>query len=392
MKVLLCHNYYQIPTGEFQVFNKLKHALERNNIEVRTYTRHNDEINDMGGLGRLAAFAQTAYSNRTGRELKRLFNAWRPDVVEVLNVMPLITPSVYLACRQAGIPVVQNIQNYRWFCVSGHFFRDGGICGDCMTKTLGRLHGIRHRCYRGSLGESLAATMMTGIHSRTKTYTRCIDRTIVPTKFAKDQYIRYGIPAEQVTIRPNYVELPPTISDQDDGFFFFAGRMDQMKNPEVILRAAAIRASSRFKLAGDGPLLNKLKSFAKDKGLENVEFLGRVSNVKCMEHMQRCRAVLFTSKWFEGMPITILEAFARAKPVIACDIGAMGEIIRNGQNGLFFHPGDGRKLAECISALNDNPDQARNMGHEARRDAESLYSEQAYIDSTLSIYKELIRA
>jgi glycosyltransferase involved in cell wall biosynthesis len=89
-----------------------------------------------------------------------------------------------------------------------------------------------------------------------------------------------------------------------------------------------------------------------------------------------CGALLLTSS-NEGIPLTILEAFATARPVIASRAGAIEEALDENTGALIdFGAREAERFAEAIAKLMDNPDLARRMGTEARRRAELRYSQQ----------------
>ena len=83
-----------------------------------------------------------------------------PQIVHVHNTWPLLSPSVYGACRRAGVPVVQTLHNFRLACPQAMFLRDGRVCTDCLGRTPWR--AVKHACYRGSRAQTavLAATSL----------------------------------------------------------------------------------------------------------------------------------------------------------------------------------------------------------------------------------------
>jgi len=103
----------------------------------------------------------------------------------VHNTFAMISPSIYGACRAEGVPVVQTLHNFRFFCPGGLFLRDGKPCEDCVDHSL--LESVRHRCYRNSVGATAAVASMLALHRTIGTYTRDIDLYITPTKFGRSK-------------------------------------------------------------------------------------------------------------------------------------------------------------------------------------------------------------
>ena len=89
---------------------------------------------------------QVVWSPSAAREIGRVLGTFKPDVVHVHNLFPMISPSVLQACRRHLVPAVVTLHNYRQICPSGDLFRDGHICHDCVGRTP--LASVRHGCYR----------------------------------------------------------------------------------------------------------------------------------------------------------------------------------------------------------------------------------------------------
>jgi len=106
MKILLVHNRYQIPGGEEVVFEQERQLLERAGHQVLTYCRTNFEADTYTGLRRLNLVKNIAWSTDTKQELGRLLRDEKPQIVHVHNTFMMMSPSVFAACREAGVPVV----------------------------------------------------------------------------------------------------------------------------------------------------------------------------------------------------------------------------------------------------------------------------------------------
>jgi glycosyltransferase involved in cell wall biosynthesis len=87
--------------------------------------------------------------------------------------------------------------------------------------------------------------------------------------------------------------------------------------------------------------------------------------------------------------MAILEAFACGKPVVATRIGGIPELVRHGETGYLFEPGNRTELQHALSLLTERPGEIRSMGQAARTLVESEFSQQRRIDSLLRIYRDL---
>jgi len=101
--------------------------------------------------------------------------------------------------------------------------------------------------------------------------------------------------------------------------------------------------------------------------------------------------LIFPSEWYESLPRTILEAYARGTPVIAANIGAVAEAVEHRHTGLLFNPGDAKDLAGCVEWAWSHRRQLAEMGREARREYEAKYSAEDNYRRLMEIYASAAR-
>ncbi|MGH8337914.1 MAG: glycosyltransferase, partial [Gammaproteobacteria bacterium] len=116
MRVLLVHNFYQIPGGEDSVVREELSMLQSRGVDVELFSVSNDDIK--GTWGSIAVALQVAYSPQARRALAQKLAAFLPDVVHIHNFFPLLSPSILDACRDAGVPSVFTLHNFRVLCPS----------------------------------------------------------------------------------------------------------------------------------------------------------------------------------------------------------------------------------------------------------------------------------
>ena len=299
----------------------------------------------------------------------------KPDLVHIHNTFVMISPSIYAACREAGIPVVQTLHNYRLFCPAATFFRNGRICEKCIDHTLWR--SVRHGCYRGSRPATVAVASMLAVHRVRQTWTRDITSYIALTKFAQDKCVQGGLPAEKIFIKPNFVHPDPGPRNgcSDGDYAIFVGRLSPEKRVSTLLEAWAL-SHNRIPLLiiGGGPQYLQAEEVAERRGLDTVTFLGVLPHDQTLAAIKRARLLIFASEWYETFGLTIVEAFACGVPVICSRLGAMQEIVDDGRTGLHFTSGDAEDLADKTQWAWDNPARTRSMGREARREYENKYT------------------
>ena len=248
----MLHNHYQQPGGEDQVFEVEGALLEAHGHRVLRYTQHNDSVADMtrAELAKATVWNTVAY-----RELRTLIREEQPQVAHFHNTFPLISPAAYHAARAERVPVVQTLHNYRLICPSALFFREGRVCEDCSGKAV-PWPGVAHACYRGSRSSSAAVAAMLTAHRVLGTWSRAVDAYIGLTEFARQRFVRGGLPAEKIVVKPNFVHPDPGAGGGDGEYVLFVGRLSEEKGVDTLLKAwKRPRVRVPLKIVGDGPLV-----------------------------------------------------------------------------------------------------------------------------------------
>ena len=306
MRILLVHNFYgsSAPSGENKVFEAEKAMLEKHGHEVAVYTRHSDEIrkgNVIARLwGNLKGAVCTVGNPFAARAVAKICREFKPDVVHVHNVFPLISP---LAIRAASkyAPVVMTLHNYRTACAAGVPTRNGKVCSLCLDKKC-VWDGIRHRCYRGGVLSTLPLSMNISLYRRL--LPMWVSRFIVFSEFQKGKMVAYGWPEDKFVVKPNFVSgIMPREEVQRKDQILYVGRLSREKGVETLINAFRI-------IRGGG-----------------VIFLGKQNAEMVLRLMSESKAICVPSEWWEGMPITLIEAFHTGTPMIVSNQRMMPEMI-----------------------------------------------------------------
>jgi glycosyltransferase involved in cell wall biosynthesis len=387
MKVLRVHNYYQQPGGEDQSFAAEIALLEANGHRVVRYTAHNDAIDAMG---RIEVAARTLWNQHSYRELRALIRRERPAIAHFENTFPLISPAAYYAARHEGIPVVQSLRNFRLFCADAYFFRDGRVCEDCLGKAL-PWPALQHRCYRNSVLATGVVAALQVSHRAIGTWKRQVNRFVALTEFGRRKFIAGGIPAEKIVVKPNFVATDPGIGAGDGGYALFVGRLSPEKGIETLLTAWE-RAGSHLplKIVGDGPLRGTVQAAA--ERLPQIAWLGQRNSAEVLELMRHAAMLVFPSRWYEGFPRVIVEAYAVGLPVVASNLGSMSDLIVHGQTGLHARPGDPADLAAQVIRIATNAQERDAMRQGARAAFESAYTAERNYAQLMAIYHACLAA
>jgi len=382
MRVLLVHNHYRIAGGEDTVVQAEKLMLEEHGHEVALLESDNTDIS--GAFNQLKVGVGTVYSRDGKRRVAAEIERFRPDVMHVHNFILLFSPSVYFAAREKGVPVVQTLHNYRLACPKAVFFRDGHVCEDCLGHLP--LPAIRHACYRESRVATAAIVAMLTIHRALGTWNNKVDVYIALTEFARAKLVAGGVPAEKVTVKPNFVHPAPAIGNGVGGYALFVGRLSEEKGVSTLLAAwKQLAREIPLKIVGDGPLAELVKSATKES--PGIEWLGQMKRQQVTELMQRAWILIFPSIWYEGFPMSFVEAFAVGLPVVASNLGSMSSLIRHQQTGLHFRAGDADDLVTQVRWARSHPEALQEMRQAARQEFEAKYTADRNHDMLLNIYQ-----
>jgi len=380
MKILQIHNFYLQRGGEDVVYEAEKQLLESHGHTVVRYERNNKEIEQFSLIEKSFLLWRTTWQKRSYFEVKDIIINEKPDICHVHNIMPLISPSVYYACKEMRIPIVQTLHNYRLLCANAYLFRNGKICEECMGKSLYR--SVKYGCYRDSRVQTLALARMVEKHKKKRTWNNVVNAYIVLTTFAKEKFIQGGLDERKIFIKPNFLFDDPGFSNTDNDYFFFAGRLDETKGIKLLNTIAQKLPNIKLRVAGDG-------NFIKSKIDSRIRYLGRLSKEKVLDELKNSKALIFPSIWYEGMPMTVIEAFATGKPVIASKIGSLSEMISDRKTGLLFEPGNEKDLMRMIKWMVNNPHEVKMMGGRARREFELKYTAEKNYNILINIYNKV---
>lgn len=259
-----------------------------------------------------------------------------------------------------------------------------GLCGVPVATTV---HGM----YVSS--EEMGVARLTGSH------------LITVCTAAYTMGLALGLAEEQISLIPNSVDTRRFRPDVDAAAFRASigvpaeaplvgmiARLSREKGPDLFLQVASLLAATRpdvhFALVGEGPMSQELKRQVEALELgEHVHLTGLVTDTSTV--FPALDVVCQPSR-LEGQPLSLLEAMAAGRPVVASSVGGIPEAVEVGLTGWLVAPGDVNALAERVLWLLDNPEQAREMGREGRRRAIELFDMRRQMVEITRLFRRLI--
>lgn len=368
------------------VFHQECRLLEDAGHEVVVYRRSNWSADSASR--RLSLAWRIVWAEDTRREFADLLRTERPDLVHVHNTFFVISPSIYSACREADVPVVQTLHNYRLLCPAANFFRNGSVCEECMEQSLWR--SVRHGCYRDSRPITAGVALMLAFHRARQTWTQDVTCYIALTEFARSKFVQGGLPADKIFVKPNFLHPDPGShsGDSDGDYVLYVGRLSAEKRVSTLLRAwALLRNRIPLMIVGEGPERQALEMQALRHNLSGIQFRGHLSHEQALRTIGAARLLVFPSECYESFGLAIVEALATGVPVFCSRLGAMREIVVDGRSGLHFEPGNAQDLAEKVDWAWNNPVPLRSMAKRARQEYEEKYTAEKNYPILMEIYR-----
>ncbi|WP_037330029.1 glycosyltransferase family 4 protein [Anaerovibrio lipolyticus] len=385
-KVLIVHNLYQLAGGEDTVAENEGNLLKEHGHEVFYYTRNNKEIQHMNFFKKVLSVLWTIFSLKTYKEIKKIIKDNQIDVVHVHNTVPLISCSAYYAAKSQKCVLIQSIHNMRMLCPSGMMIKENKVCDDCVKQGL--QCAVKNRCYKDSTLYSLVLAASIGIHRKIGSYDK-VDGYFVTTEFNRELLEKVVNP-KKIFLKPYYSDSKTrTPINKKRDYFIYISRLEYLKGIQVALKAFQSMPEKKLLVLGVGPDEEKSHNFVKKHNIKNIEFLGFKNKEEMLELLYNAKALIFPTQWYEGFPMTIVESLAVGTPIIGSNIGNVGTIIKDGENGLRFQYDDPIDLIKKIQYLDDHPDFARELELGAQKYFIANHTPESLYKLTMQIYNQL---
>ena len=358
MKILLLHNNYGKYSGEEAVVDKMAAMLRAHGHEVCFY-RLTSEGSRESMVGKIKGFLCGLYSPQGVKGVREALQREKPDVVNVHNLYPFISPAALFECKKAGVPVVMTVHNFRLICPTGLFMREGKPCEVCSQK--GNEWGcIRYNCEQSHL-KSLGYALRNAVARWMGAYRKCVDIFACITDFQRRKLIEAGFEGDKIRVIPNSIDAPDNYQATKGEYVAYIGRLSYEKGYDLLLEVARRNPSIAFRFAG------AKRGQGEEETPANVRFEGYLSKEKLEGFIRESRFTVMPSRCYEGFPMAILESACYGKPTIGPNHGGFTEIIGEGEEaiGRLFRPGDVDDMERQIVALWNAPQEAERLGKQA---------------------------
>lgn len=333
---------------------------------------------------RLVAMRDGLWNGRAAAELGKLLDSLDPaeTVVHIHTWTKILSPSIFSVLRKSGFRTVLTVHDYFLGCPNGAIYdyrkgrpcpcRGGSIrCLFCNCDARKYVHKLWRWVRQQVIGYQL----------------RRFDRLeLITISDLEQRHLQDQIGTRNRCLRINnpvrFSAAEDAVSSARDAFVF-VGRVSPEKDPLTFAEAIA-RCGGKGIMIGDGPLLGEVR-----RRYPQIECLGW-KGAEEVSHILSTRAIAlaFTSVWFEGAPLSPLEAMSVGVPCIISDRTNASEYIVDGETGLLYRTGDVDDLSAKMRRLSDVQERARIAENVRRRFDRDAYSEETYVCRLSQLYGE----
>ena len=403
MRILQVNKFFYVRGGSERYYFDLCDLLARRGHEVLHFSmehpRNRPSPNEsdfmshvefnapMSAGARLGAAGRVLYSREAVRRLESLVRRERPDILHLHNITRQISPSIMSVTARECIPVVQTLHDWSLVCPAHTCFVRGDLCDECAGGKY--WHGLTKACIDGSIASTALGVAEAYLHALLGLYKK-IDWFMAPSRFLKDKVSSLRWIRNKISHLPYFIPPGEDWTAVSEGYVLFAGRVTEEKGVGLLLDAAAALPTTRFVIAGEGDGLSGFREEAAGRGLDNVEFTGYLSGDPLERLIRDAACIAVTSLWYENLPLTILGAFARGKPVIGSDSGGIGELVRDGVTGYLFERGNADSLTEAVGRLLSDETARLAMARNARDLVRTKHSPDGHYDNLMEIYERVL--
>lgn len=385
MRILLIHTHYTKRGGEDAVFEN-EYDLLKDSHEVKKYAFHNDDLQQ---LSKAETFQSLIFNKKSKAIIKKEIESFRPDVIHIHNLFYIASPSILHAAKEASVPVVMTLHNFRLICNNALLLRNGEVCEKCIHQVF-PIHGIKHKCFQNSSIKSAQLSLVTAWHKVSGSWKNQVNQYIVFSDFLKEKFIHSSVnfSENQVFVKPNFVLDPKKeINLNRKPFFLFVGRLSKEKGIDVLLEAFK-KSEFSIEIIGGGEYEHAVKEA--DKSHANIVYHGFQNKEFILSKLSECQALVFPSIWYEGMPMTILESFSVGTPVVISDMKNIKDMVKVGVNGVHFRSGNASSLEKTIRTWENIKTPQLYKG--ARKTFEEKYSPSVNLSLLETVYQKAISA
>ncbi len=326
------------------------------------------------------------YSFEAKRKIRALLQAKKVDVAHIHNIYNHISPSILGELKKNGVKIVMTLHDYNLLSPNYSLFHHGKVHEEDARGWYGSC--IKNKCVKDSTSGSMVAAAALVYHNKImKFYEKYVDVFIAPSECMRAMMVKYGWDAQKIVHIPNPLDAAQfEFFPEDDGTVVYSGRLSEEKGLAMVLEVAEHTPHIAYKIIGTGPMETELKHTVQEKNIQNVEFTGFKTGSELKQLLQQARIHIVPSIWYENCPLSILEAKALGKIVLASDSGGIPEML---PKHMLFTPGNVRECTEKIQYWHAaGAEQRYDEGQKLRDEVLQKNNPDEYLQKVLALYQD----
>lgn len=395
MRILLVNKFLYPKGGSETYIFKLGEVLKKHGHTVEYFGLSNEKnivtnsaasyVSHMdfseGVLKNLKAPFRIIYSTEARRKMRKVLNAFKPDIVHLNNIQFHLTPSIILEAekyrkeKNSDLKIIYTAHDYQLVCPNHSFYdSDMNICEKCLDGSY--LHCVKTRCVKNSRAKSILAAADAYFWKYNRAY-EYVDKIICPSEFLKNKLDTQKRFADKTVTLHNFFDAETVLQTEKEDYIIEFGNLSKIKGTFTLLEAAKSLSEIKFVFAGYGEAVESIKE------VPNAEYVGFKTGEELRDLISKAKISICPSEWYENCPFSVIESLMYGTPVIGSRIGGIPELIEEGKTGLLFEAGNSQELTEKIlqlldeKALAEFSDNYKNISFE---------SSDAYYDKLIKLY------
>ena len=331
---------------------------------------------------------QFIYSKPAAIAIQSLLDEVSVDLAHLHIYYGKLTASILEPLKQAGVPIVQTLHEYKIVCPVYTLMSHGEICQACQGQNF--WHATRKRCNRGSLARSLLSTVESYVSQALGSVSK-IDHFITVSHFQREKMIELGIPQGKLTTVHNFIDTSEIEPNSKPGeYLLYFGRLESYKGIFTLVEAASTLKDVSLLIVGDGEARSELEKIIEQRNLQHVKLLGFKQKDELIPLIRNSICTVAPSEWYETFGLTLVESFAHGRPAIASRIGGMTEIVTDTVDGYLFSPGNVEELRSHLEWMATHRQQAVEMGLAGRLKVETQFNPKLHYEKVLALYRKVL--
>ncbi|MFA7314442.1 MAG: glycosyltransferase [Candidatus Magasanikbacteria bacterium] len=399
MKILLVNKYWYIKGGAERVVFATKKVLEDagheveifgmkhpKNIFENKYFIDNIDYGNTKGLRKIIVGIKSIYNWDAKNKFADLIDKFKPDIVHFHNIYHQLSFSLLDVVKEKKIPAVMTLHDYKMISPNYNLFNNGKIfeqsCGSNYYKC------ILNNCM-GNFGQSVLATCEAYLR-KWKKWNHNVKMYISSSNFLKEKFLSVGF-VEKIEVVSN-----PLVDFSTENILvggknvLYMGRLSEEKGVELVLKVAKQLLDIKFQIVGDGPLKKYLQTVIEKENIKNVEILGYQSSDILHNTLEKARILIMPSQWYENCPLSVLEAHAAGKVILASNLGGLVEMVP--KDMLVDHKNIEQWVSMVQNWYKKSDEELKKIGIELRARVFNENDLSTYYKRIIKLYEKVVKS